>query len=127
MSCNQQPRKLCNPSPNAPKDPGGQLELHNLNILMGSIGISKGCELIFYTHVMAYAVTFGPSGSFQIERYNRFLGFWEMVMFSGTMPQTTSALNSYGPFLTPAQAAVVWANTFLPPEPPFSGFLPDPV
>ena len=106
-------------------DNGGMLELANLNTLMGMMGIFiGGCDLRFYTHAIVYGVKFGPSGAFNIERFNRFVGEWESVMFSGTMPQTTAALNSFGPFLTVDEIVAFWGGFAIPPEPPISDFGP---
>lgn len=99
-------------------DIGPALELNNLNIQMGMMGIYLGgCQLYFYSRVIVYAVTFGPSGSFSIEKFNRFVGVWEAVMFSGTMEQTTNSLNSFGPFLTVDEVMAYWGGFKLPPEP----------
>ncbi len=108
-------------------DPGGFLELINLNTLMGMVGFLIGCELRFYTRTIVYAVKFGPSGAFSIEKFNRFVGEWESVMFSGTMPQTTNTLNSFGPFITGDEIVTYWGGIKIPPEPPEVGFIFDPV
>lgn len=107
------------------KDPGGILELNNLNVLMGMVGVFVGgCELNFYTRVLVYSVKFGPNGSFNIEKYNKFVGYWESVMFSGTMPQTTQTLNSFGPFLNHDEILAYWGSLKIPTEPPISDFGP---
>jgi len=104
-------------------DNGGILELFNLNEQMGMIGIFLGgCDLRFYTRTLVYGVKFGPSGAFNIEKFNRFLGYWESVMFSGTMPQTTNTLNQFGPFLTYDEIITYWGGLTLPPESPDVGF-----
>ncbi len=105
-------------------DIGPALELNNLNVLMGMMGVFLGgCDLLFYTRVLVYSVKFGPSGSFNIEKYNRFVGVWEPVMFSGTMEQTTNSLNSFGPFLTVDEIVAYWGGFKLPPEPPITDSL----
>jgi hypothetical protein len=106
------------------KDPGGVLELNNLNVLMGMVGIFIGCELNFYTRVLIYSVKFGPSGAFNIEKFNKFVGYWEPVMFSGTMPQTTTTLNDFGPFLNHSEILAYWSGVKIPPEPPIGDFGP---
>jgi hypothetical protein len=106
------------------KDPGGVLELNNLNVLMGMVGIFIGCELNFYTRVLIYSVKFGPSGAFNIEKFNKFVGYWEPVMFSGTMPQTTTTLNDFGPFLNHSEILMYWSGVKIPPEPPIGDFGP---
>jgi hypothetical protein len=104
-------------------DSGGILELINLNEQMGMTGVLiGGCDLRFYTRVLVYGVKFGPSGAFNIEKFNRFVGEWESVMFSGTMPQTTNTLNLFGPFLTQEEIITYWGGFKLPPEPPISDF-----
>jgi hypothetical protein len=106
-------------------DPGGILELINLNVLMGSVGIFiSSCELRFYTRTIVYGVKFGPSGSFNIEKFNRFVGDWEAVMFSGTMEQTTNTLNSFSPFIGIDEIMVYWGSLAIPPEPPITDFGP---
>lgn len=102
---------------------GPTLELNNLNTLMGMMGVFVGgCDLRFYTRVLVYGVKFGPSGAFNIEKFNRFIGKWESVMFSGTMPQTTNTLNQFGPFLTNNEIIAYWGGLTLPPEPPIIDF-----
>lgn len=109
-------------------DSGGILELQLLNVEMGMLGVfDGGCGLFFYTHVLAYNVTFGPSGAYQIQMFDKFLGVWTLIMFSGVLDQTTAALNSYGPFLPLDQIPMFWNNVKLPPVSPNSGFLPNPV
>jgi len=109
-------------------DIGPALELNNLNILMGMKGIFLGgCDLFFYTRVLVYSVRFGPSGAFNIEKFNRFIGFWEAVMFSGTMQQTTDTLNSFGPFLDTDEILASWGGFKIPPEPPITDFLDIPM
>lgn len=100
----------------------GILELFNLNEQMGMVGILVENDLRFYTRTIVYGVGFGPSGSFNIEKYNRFVGDWQSVMFSGTMEQTTSALNSFGPFISLDEVHVYWGGTAIPPEPPITNF-----
>lgn len=109
----------------ADADPGGILELYNLNVLMGTTGFFVGhCDLRFYTRTIVYGVKFGPSGAFNIEKFNRFIGEWESVMFSGTMDQTTSALNSFSPFIGIDDINYFWGGFALPPEPPITDFGP---
>lgn len=108
-------------------DNSGILELINLNEQMGMVGVFiGGCDLRFYTRVLVYGVKFGPSGPFMIEKFNRFVGEWESVMFGGTMPQTTSALNSFGPFLTQDEILTYWGGFTLPPEVPSANFIFNP-
>lgn len=109
---------------------GGFLELELLNTQMGMVGIFVGvCDLRFYTRTIVYGLKFGPSGAFNMEKFNRFVGQWESVMFSGTLTQTTGALNSFGPFLSLDEVVTYWGGLGLPPEPPISDFGPifDPV
>lgn len=109
-------------------DAGGILELQLLNVQMGMVGVfDGGCGLFFYTHVLAYNVSFGPSGAYQIQVFDKFLGVWNLVMFSGVLYQTTAALNSYGPFLPVDQIPLFWNNVKLPPTNPNGGFLLNPV
>lgn len=105
----------------------GLLELSLLNQQMNNAGIFVGCELRFYTGVLVYAVKFGPSGAYNMERFNRFLGYWESIMFSGTITQAANTLNQLAPFLTPAQIDQVWGGLRIPPEPPNEGFIFDPI
>ena len=107
-------------------DNGGILELNLLNTQMGMVGISTGCEVRYYTRTIVYGVKFGPSGAFSIEKINRFIGSWEDVMFSGTLNQTTSALNSFGPFISLDEIMVYWGGLSLPPEPPNTNFVFNP-
>lgn len=105
-------------------DPGGILELNNLNILMGTTGFFVGgCDLRFYTRTIVYGVKFGPSGAFNIEKFNRFVGDWEAVMFSGTMEQTTDTLNSFSPFIGIDDIMYYWGGFTLPPPPPITDSL----
>ena len=101
----------------------GLLELSLLNTQMSDQGILSGCGLNFYTYSYAYNVTFGPFGSFQIERYNKFLEFWELVLFSGTLDETTQSLNMYGPFLILPYINAIWGSIVLPPVNPSGGII----
>jgi hypothetical protein len=105
----------------------GLLELNSLNSAMNLQGVFVGCTLRFYTQVLVYAVGFGAGGAFNIERYNRFLGYWEQLQFSGTIRQTINTLNMVGPFITAAQIDQLWGGLGLPPEPPIEGPFFDPV
>lgn len=103
------------------------LELHNLNVKMGMKGIPVGSELRFYSYNLLYAVTFGDPGAFGIEKFNKFLGYWESVQFSGTFQETANTLNKFQPFLDVAQINQYWAGVPIPPENPNGGVLLDPV
>lgn len=117
----------CNP-PGGVNDPGGAFELQTLNIQMGMVGVSDGgCGLFFYTRVLAYNVTFGPSGAYQMQVFDKFLGVWNLIMFSGVLYQTTAALNSYGPFLPIDEIPIFWNNVKLPPTNANGGILLNPV
>ena len=104
----------------------GTLELELLNTYMGMTGILFPGQLRFYTRVSIYGVTFGPSGAYMIERFNRFLGNWEDVMFSGTLGESTNALNQFGPFLTLSEANEIWGGINIPPENVNAGFIFNP-
>lgn len=106
---------------------GSLLELELLNTEMGGQGIFVGNELRFYTRVLLYAVTFGPYGSFNVERFNRYLGYWEDVEFGGTLKNTVDILNLFGPYLSSSDVDTIWADVKIPPETPNSGVLLDPV
>ena len=99
-------------------NPSPVWEIVLLNREMNEVGIHLNtCELRFYTYNIVYAVKFGPSGAFNIEKFSRFFGQWELVCFSGTLNQTTTTLNSFGPFLTWEQVIQYWGGLELPPEP----------
>lgn len=106
---------------------GSLLELKLLNSQMGNQGIIVGADLRFYTRTLAYGVGFGPNGSFNMEKFNKFLGFWEDVMFSGTLEQTVNTLNNFGPFLSGSDITTYWADVVIPPEAPNVLPLFDPV
>ncbi len=103
------------------------LELYNLNVQMGMKGILVGGELRFYTRALLYGVTFGPYGSYGIERFNKSLGYWENVQFSGTFKETDTSLNMFGPFLDVDQINEFWAGIHIPPENVNGGILLNPV
>ena len=106
----------------------GLLELTLLNQRMNGAGILVNCDLRFYTHVLVHSVGFGPSGSYNMEKFNRFLGYWESVMFSGTITQVENTLNQFGPFLTPAEIDQIWGGLKIPPEnPEVDNFIFNPV
>jgi len=106
-----------------PLPPSPILELIVLNQQMNNAGIFVGgCDLRFYSYNIVYAVKFGPSGAFNIEQFNKFVGSWQLVMFSGTLLQTTNTLNSFGPFLTFDQVIAYWGGFKVPPEPPAVNF-----
>jgi hypothetical protein len=100
---------------------GGCLELGTLNRAMNYQGLQVGNELRFYTMVLLYAVTFGPNGAYMMERYNKFLGYWEDVQFSGTYKETITTLGLLGPFLPKNEITQFWDNVVIPPEPPELG------
>ncbi len=105
----------------------GLLELYNLNTAMNNTGVLAGCDLRFYTRTLVYGVTFGPTGAYAMERFNRFLGYWEDIQFSGTYHQTINTLNQFGPFLTAVEINQLWGGLNIPPEDPNPGFIFNPV
>jgi hypothetical protein len=62
-----------------------------------------------------------------VERFNRYLGYWEDVEFGGTLNDTVHILNLFGPYLTELEVVDIWADVHIPPETPNSGSLSDPV
>lgn len=86
-------------------------ELHFISDAIPN-GIAKGCGLWYYTHVLAYRVSFDTK--YNIDQFSLFDNAWRRWESHGTLDETLRTMPGFAPFLTPAEVVTVWADVHIP-------------